>query len=244
MEQSNSETSVEVSAVGDISFMRDDLNCGICYELCINAVESPCCGHLFCERCVKNVMKCPMCREHCKFRSSTVLRRLISNMKQACQFCQHVCTVAELRDHETTCVQRVHFCSMCSGDAAKIEYLTADLLAHMVADHSTLLIHHNDSLGNSSEHGIGTHVHAHAPPPPASLLDAIREGRTALYQRNQAQLRPQRTSMNHGPPPPPAPSIRGGFTPAPLGNRWPPAPNPAVTGSGRDALMQEIRQIV
>ncbi len=129
---------------GDISFMRDDLNCGICFELCENAVETPCCGHLFCEGCVKNVRKCPMCRTDCKFRPSMVLRRLISNMPTHCPYCHDVFTVGSLATHESSCSQRPHSCSLCVN--SQEQFTTADLLQHFVVAHADYLVRHNDAI--------------------------------------------------------------------------------------------------
>lgn len=145
--------------VDDISFMRENLNCGICFDLCAGAVESPCCGHLFCETCVKGIRNCPMCRAVCKFRPSTILRRMISNMKVQCPYCCEAQVVAYMQSHKATCAQRCHTCSICQEmghlqgnmpTSSTQEFLTADFIQHMATEHADYLIQHNDQRANAA----------------------------------------------------------------------------------------------
>ncbi|CAB0009936.1 unnamed protein product [Nesidiocoris tenuis] len=47
----------------------DDLICGVCKDLLVDAVLIPCCGNSFCDECIRNVLlesedhQCPDCRE-------------------------------------------------------------------------------------------------------------------------------------------------------------------------------------
>ncbi len=65
------------------SSQNDYLNCPICLELAINAVECESCNNLMCDPCVKALKKkeCPACRkENFTVKPSILARRMIGAM--------------------------------------------------------------------------------------------------------------------------------------------------------------------
>ena len=56
------------------------LKCSICLELPELVVESSCCYHFFCEKCVASIQKCPLCRNSpFRVQPSIAVRRLVLN---------------------------------------------------------------------------------------------------------------------------------------------------------------------
>mmetsp|Transcript_33334 Transcript_33334/g.58473 ORF Transcript_33334/g.58473 Transcript_33334/m.58473 type:complete len:451 (+) Transcript_33334:28-1380(+) len=89
------------------SSIRDDRwVCPICLDLFQDPVEAPCCHNLFCERCVFNISKCPLCNARL-FRCipNIPIRRLVEELCVRCrhQGCNKTVQNMRLREHETVC---------------------------------------------------------------------------------------------------------------------------------------------
>lgn len=64
----------------------EDLQCPVCLEVAREAVESHCCGHVFCYECVELIRnkdnKCSLCNAApFKTNEAKSIRRIISNIK-------------------------------------------------------------------------------------------------------------------------------------------------------------------
>ena len=140
---SGTSMSTETSPNAAESFILNGLKCGICAKLCTDAMESPCCGHLFCAHCIETLRDCPLCRAKCQFRPSYSLRRLIKTMDAYCQYCDAKFIVATVRDHERYCSKRTQPCGFCLGS---MQYTSAALLPHLVAEHPERLVDQNDCM--------------------------------------------------------------------------------------------------
>ena len=116
--------------------MEEELACSICLEVAENAVETSCCHHIFCEKCLRRVLEreCPQCSKYFDILVSHVARRIIGNMPATCSFneCGMVLTRSNVKEHEQLCTYRVYVCSSpnCSFRGEKKEYLS-----HLFKEH-------------------------------------------------------------------------------------------------------------
>ncbi|KAL0249000.1 hypothetical protein GEMRC1_004234 [Eukaryota sp. GEM-RC1] len=89
--------------------------CPICLSVLVNAVESSCCGNLFCCQCCKS-SSCPQCRSSSfKVSSNLPVRRIISNLPVECKYCAHTTTRSEFKTHFIRCPRRGKKCKLCSS---------------------------------------------------------------------------------------------------------------------------------
>eukprot|EP00929_Paragymnodinium_shiwhaense_P001309 TRINITY_DN101536_c0_g1_i1.p1 TRINITY_DN101536_c0_g1~~TRINITY_DN101536_c0_g1_i1.p1 ORF type:complete len:1217 (+),score=234.24 TRINITY_DN101536_c0_g1_i1:87-3737(+) len=86
--------------------------CPICLDICEDAIETPCCYHLFCETCLLNdahrIDKCPICKSRLlrsQLRPNYPVRRLVAEMPCECRFqgCRKSLRRLNRRAHEETC---------------------------------------------------------------------------------------------------------------------------------------------
>ena len=104
----------------DAPGLLDSLRCGICTIIPIDAVETDCCGNLFCYRClnvpIRKVTTCPICRfpdekedtrTFCWHRNMVVRRMIENYVEVECDFCEAVMPQKNLYAH------RVEFHSPC-----------------------------------------------------------------------------------------------------------------------------------
>lgn len=91
-----------------------DLDCGVCLGLVDEASQSPCCGALYCHKCIVEAVveasKCPHCRARMTTRDiQKDLRtdRLSAAVVRPCAYAEHRCpftgTRQEVVNHEVTC---------------------------------------------------------------------------------------------------------------------------------------------
>ncbi|KAL0249398.1 hypothetical protein GEMRC1_004630 [Eukaryota sp. GEM-RC1] len=93
----------------------DGFTCPICLSILVNAVESSCCGNLFCSQCCKS-SSCPQCRSRSfKVSSNLPVRRMISNLPVECKYCAHTTTRSEFKTHFIRCPRRGKKCKLCSS---------------------------------------------------------------------------------------------------------------------------------
>ncbi|CAG9330844.1 unnamed protein product [Blepharisma stoltei] len=117
------------------STIRDDRwLCPICLELFENPVETPCCHNLFCERCIFNIRRCPLCSKNLgRCMPNIPIRRLMDDLAVKCRHikCDIVIRKADLINHEKECQMALVPCmnSFLCG-----EVLRRDLGKHLKDD--------------------------------------------------------------------------------------------------------------
>jgi hypothetical protein len=89
------------------SSIRDDRwICPICLDIYEEPVETPCCHNLFCEKCVKNLRKCPLCNRYIdRCIPNIPIRRLMDDLILKCKYdqCIEVIRKAEFKKHIENC---------------------------------------------------------------------------------------------------------------------------------------------
>ena len=79
------------------------LQCPVCLEIVLEPVQTSC-GHLFCEKCVRGVTKCPACREQFTSMPDHFNNRRVKSLRVKCPFtangCKWVGDLGKVGDHE------------------------------------------------------------------------------------------------------------------------------------------------
>lgn len=89
----------------------DNFECPICLDISENAMECNTCAGIFCEKCVVEIKKCPMCRGLTGFRPSPLARKLINNLPCQCQDCSKSMSRCEFKSH--ICPMKQENCGLC-----------------------------------------------------------------------------------------------------------------------------------
>ena len=88
----------------------DNFNCIICLSLCEDAMESSCCGCLFCAKCTIGIYKeCPSCRKQ-PLETFIVrsVRRAIGQVDTECPECKAKVKMSNMKCHKETCPATAH----------------------------------------------------------------------------------------------------------------------------------------
>lgn len=89
------------------SSIRDDRwICPICLDIYEDPVETPCCHNLFCEKCVRNLRKCPLCNRYVdRCVPNIPIRRLMDDLILKCKYdqCTEVIRKADFKKHIENC---------------------------------------------------------------------------------------------------------------------------------------------
>ena len=79
------------------------LQCPVCLEIVLQPVQTSC-GHLFCEKCVRGVTRCPACREQFTSVPDHFNNRRVRSLRVKCPFtangCKWVGDLGDVGDHE------------------------------------------------------------------------------------------------------------------------------------------------
>lgn len=114
----------------------DSMTCPICFELADKAVETSCCHHVFCERCLMQVVNqgCPQCRAPFQIEVSHLSRRIIGNLPVKCSYqgCKAKVTKSEQKEHEARCQYRLY---TCPAEGCLYEGLRKDFATHLAWQH-------------------------------------------------------------------------------------------------------------
>jgi hypothetical protein len=112
---SNKRVSVSPSSVADLKSLfsfdaTENLQCLICQELVVDAVQVTCCGALHCRACISKCDKCPQCRKHVNadcIVPDVRCERLAAACSRPCPNAQHGCDFngnrASVTAHEDIC---------------------------------------------------------------------------------------------------------------------------------------------
>jgi len=109
----------------------ENLECPVCLDQAVDAVECTQCAAIFCDACTKSLSKCPMCRQVKSFKISGFARKLINNMPRKCDYCDFTAPQVELKYHYPKCPSRVIACNVCVFKGKK-----DDFFRHLVNGHS------------------------------------------------------------------------------------------------------------
>ena len=80
----------EYSFVSKDPAQIEDLKCPICLELVYEPVLTSC-GHLFCQRCVRDQTKCPTCRDELQCMRNQRDERRVKGLKVKCPISEKGC---------------------------------------------------------------------------------------------------------------------------------------------------------
>ncbi len=94
------------------------LRCPVCCRIANRPVETSCCGHVICYRCLSRVqelqMGCPICRcESVQGQTNRLARRLIGVCDIKCPCCEVGLPESCLTDHLNTCPEYPLICHIC-----------------------------------------------------------------------------------------------------------------------------------
>lgn len=92
----------------------EDLSCVTCYDLVVNATQTPCCGSLFCRECISKWLTsketCPCCRKMLlekQLITDVRTERKSANHPRCCKYknegCNFIGTRNEMMAHNSTC---------------------------------------------------------------------------------------------------------------------------------------------
>jgi len=121
--------------------VEDTTTCPICLKLAENAMESECCGFIFCQKCIVRIEKreCPCCRESkFKYHPALGMRKLIKNLPVKCSYnCGFVDSYEKIKNHYFNCKFRDFTC--CIHNCFKI-LKREEFLEHIIKSHSEVVI--------------------------------------------------------------------------------------------------------
>jgi hypothetical protein len=125
----------------DREMLELNMKCPICLSIADDPCESSCCGHLFCNFCVKKIkyQKCPICRdEDVEFNPNTFVKNLMKEMKVQCKFgCSQLINLSELKIHRFICTESKFKCSV---DNCNFEGKREESLEHFAESHTDDLV--------------------------------------------------------------------------------------------------------
>ena len=98
-----------------------ELECSICLEIWINAVEVQPCHHLFCKNCVSQLPNCPLCRSPITslVAPNRALVNLADGIKVKCLLCHWTGTREASRSHKERCSQVGEMSSIARGGSVQ-----------------------------------------------------------------------------------------------------------------------------
>ena len=121
--------------------IEDSAFCPICFKIAEDAMESECCGQIFCNRCINKVESnvCPMCRRvNLKVHISLSMRKLIKNLPVKCiHGCGFTDNTENIKKHYFVCKNRDFTCKInkCGSVLKKSEFL-----CHVIDCHEEIVI--------------------------------------------------------------------------------------------------------
>ena len=122
-----------------IQLIEEHCYCPICMKVAKDAVESECCGNIFCLNCTKKLFSCPICRkENLKLHQSLLMRKIIKSIPVKCIYdCGFIHTADLMDQHYINCQNRLYVCNIqnCNKNFKKEEFIK-----HISQAHETFII--------------------------------------------------------------------------------------------------------
>ena len=117
--------------VEEIKKNLETLQCPVCLEIVLEPVQTSC-GHLFCEKCVRGVTRCPACREQFTSMPDHFNNRRVLSLMVKCPFtengCKWVGDLGDVGDHEAAwCEFQPKPCPYCDFTSMQKEKLQQHL---------------------------------------------------------------------------------------------------------------------
>ena len=120
---------------------NDSLNCVVCLELAIDAMECRECACIMCKKCTTSMTSCPLCRKTGTIKDSAFARKMINNFPSSCLDCGYKATISDLKYHKIKCEKRTYTCSI---PKCGFSSLKSDILNHYALAHESYLIEEFD----------------------------------------------------------------------------------------------------
>lgn len=120
--------------------MEEYFKCSNCKELIEDVYESECCGRLYCDKCVGNIVNevCPFCHlKTLRFSKNVFAERIQKEIKIHCKYCNAYLPYRELIKHMMVCEEKMFECSFghCCYKGKKKE-----IVAHMIKSHELFML--------------------------------------------------------------------------------------------------------
>ena len=118
----------------------DEFNCCICLDVAEEAVETDCCGQLFCDKCLAPLREkpCPQCRaKPLIVRPNKFARRAIANFTVPCpNGCSEIISQTAMTSHMESCEKKIYSCRgpKCEFTGNRKQYfdhLTSEHVRHL-----------------------------------------------------------------------------------------------------------------
>jgi hypothetical protein len=141
----------------DGEMLEQNLKCPICFNIVEEPFETSCCGHLFCNKCIKGIkkMSCPICRSNrVNFRENSFVKNLLNTMCSKCPYgCGSSIPLGNIKYHRYQCKVSIFKCSMLiNGNKCDFEGTKIESMKHFASSHSDnmmMLAEHFSRLKNS-----------------------------------------------------------------------------------------------
>ena len=109
----------------------ETLQCPVCFQIVLEPVQTSC-GHLFCEKCVRGVTRCPACRKQFTRMLDHYNKRRVQSLRVKCSFtangCKWVGDLGDVGDHEAVrCEFQPKPCPYCDFTTLQKEKLQQHL---------------------------------------------------------------------------------------------------------------------
>jgi hypothetical protein len=121
--------------------LEQNLKCPICLTTADEPVESSCCGHIFCSKCVKTIkhLNCPICRSNnIIFRQNSFVRNLLNTLQVKCPYgCSQMIILNNVKIHRMECEEAIFKCTIYK---CKFEGNRTTSEKHFVENHSDQMV--------------------------------------------------------------------------------------------------------
>ena len=141
MEINNENNGSETSKLNFEKILEESASCPICLKIADDAMESECCGQIFCNKCINKVESniCPICRRvNLKVHISLTMRKLIKNLSVKCiHGCGALETIENIKKHYVVCKNRDFTCKI---NKCGMIFKKSEFLCHVIDSHEDVII--------------------------------------------------------------------------------------------------------